>query len=742
MNARQFPIGTSVIELGGSGQNIVTIVQGGPIRVLASAAPPAIADVKAGTLVSTTTTFDVPDGSALYGMLDDTAGYVQTVVRVGGGTIDIATTEDDKTPGGAIPWIQIKISYTTIPTGGTWAFTIKPLGAPLPSIAVTGLAWNASADAIHQAIVTASSGHFTNSNLAVTNGPATTFVTIMAIGDRLGQAYELTSLDVSGITGGSGVAASGTSGTSLPPRGDTTVGVLDGLTIYNATGNPTTGTVTVSSGGPTGSIAQMATTGAGNSSAWIQNLAETLDSERRPFEYTVHNPHPTPTTIGIEQYNTTGNNNIRPVILPPGWSKVIMTESQRTGSISDMGDRTSVNRARIRIGQYTSEQQFYAADSIVRLNVARIARARLRKAEVGIIFDDAWDDFYTTTFPIIQEFPQLKGKVGLAVISSRVGTANYCTLAQIKEMVDSGWIYAINHSDTHGGASSRSFETSQNPARVGQATGTEFCVEWKAGANPSSGTFTLTFGALGATAAIAYNATLRAVTEAIIAVLPGCIVTCEDPVNSNFGLGNGFRVVMPTARALPTISNTTNYDIGWAYTIDDILQDFNRCRDFLRTNGLARNGSENIAVYPVGSYGRNVHTAMLAGGYDLGFIAGPINGSDYTDLSSIAQLNPFRVPRRDIVSENIAGVANAGRRVGSSLVSTIQFGGVLYYMGHRTNATGGDTGVIIAPNTLRARLATIVGLAEKHLRVVTAMQTRDRAEKLFGPLTQRAHGAL
>jgi hypothetical protein len=225
-------------------------------------------------------------------------------------------------------------------------------------------------------------------------------------------------------------------------------------------------------------------------------------------------------------------------------------------------------------------------------------------------------------------------------------------------------------------------------------------------------------------------------------VVPGATVTCEDAVNSTFGLGNGFRVVVPTAIALPTLDNTTNYDIGWAYTIDDILQDFNRCRDYLKVNGLAKDGSENIAVYPVGSYGKNVHAAMLAGGYDLGFIAGPINGSDYTDLSSIAQLNPFRVPRRDIVSATISGVTNSGRRVGSSLVSTLQFGGTLYFMGHRTNSTGGDTGVIIAPSTLRARLATIVGLSEKHLRVVTAMQTRDRAKRLFGPLTQRAHGAI
>jgi hypothetical protein len=634
--------------------------------------------------------------------------------------------------GGQLQAITVRL--TGAPTGGVFGFTLAPLGSTT-QFSVTGIPYNASADTLLQAVIAASSGHFNTRNIGATNGPATTYITLLPLGDRFGQQYQCVAVDGAGLTGGTSPGVSVSFGTHQEFRDDQVVGVMDGNVLYSAAAQPSSGAATLVAGGPTGNIAQLATTGPTNSSAWVQNLAETVNSESRVVEYTFHNPHATPITFGLEHYLNTNANQLRPVIIPPGWSKALMHEGQRTGNLPVMGDLTQINRVRVRVGQYNTEQLHYASDGVVRLNVGHIARARARIPRIVLLFDDGRQDLYTTIYPILQEFPTLKGKLGVGVISGRLNTPGYCTTGQLQEMKNSGWIYCVNHSDTHGGPSSRSFETSLNPARVGQSTGTDFCVEWKAGAIPSSGSVTLTFQG-GATAAFAFNDSLKNITGAILAAVPGAIVTCEDTVNSTFGLGNGLRVTLPTAQTLPTISNTTNYDIGWSYTVDDIITDFQNCRSFLIANGLSSQGSESIAVYPVGSYGRAVHAAMLQGNYSIGFGAGPISSIDWTDFSSIAKLNPFRIPRRDVVSE-----ASSGRRVLSSLLSSLEYGGVLTLMGH-TVVAGATAGVNLSPDDFRRLLTIVSQLEGTYAKVVTAMEVRDCAKAQFGELTRRAHGAL
>jgi peptidoglycan/xylan/chitin deacetylase (PgdA/CDA1 family) len=60
-------------------------------------------------------------------------------------------------------------------------------------------------------------------------------------------------------------------------------------------------------------------------------------------------------------------------------------------------------------------------------------------------FDDAQDTVYTTTYPIMKA-RGLKGTI--YAIGSFVGTAGYCTLAQLKEMYNDGWDVG-SHSYTH-----------------------------------------------------------------------------------------------------------------------------------------------------------------------------------------------------------------------------------------------------------------------------------------------------
>ncbi len=639
---------------------------------------------------------------------------------------------DEPLSGGHLHTITLRL--TGSPTGGVYGFTLAPVGTTT-GFQVTAIPYNASADTVLQALITASAGHFNTRNLGATNGPATTYITLLPLGDRFGQHYQCLAVDASGLTGGTTPGVSVSFGSHQELRDDQTVGTVDGNTLYSAAGQPSSGAVTNVVGGPTGNVAQLATTGPTNSSAWVQNLPETMNTEARVVEYTLHNPHATPITFGLEHYLNTNANQLRPVIVPPGWSKALMHEGQRTGNLPVMGDLTQVNRVRIRIGQYNTEQAHYASDGIVRLNLGNIAQARARTPRIMIVFDDARVDLYTTIYPILQEFPTLKGKMGVAVISGRLNTPGYCTTSQLQEMKSSGWIYCVNHSNTHGGPSSRAFETGLNPARIGQPTGTDFAFEWRSGSLPTTGSVTLTFQG-GATATFAYNDSLKNITTAILAAVPGSIVTCEDTVNSSFGLGNGLRITLPTAQSLPTVSNTTNYDIGWSYTVDDISTDYGLCRSFLIANGLASEGSESIAVYPVGSYGRAVHAAMLQGNFSLGFGAGPIASIDWTDFSSVAKLNPYRIPRRDIVSE-----ASGGRRVLASLLSTLEYGGTLTLMGH-TVVPGPSAGVNLSPEDFRRMLTILAQLQGKYAKVVTAMEFRDTAKKLYGSFTNRPHGAL
>jgi hypothetical protein len=127
---------------------------------------------------------------------------------------------------------------------------------------------------------------------------------------------------------------------------------------------------------------------------------------------------------------------------------------------------------------------------------------------------------------------------------------------------------------------------------------------------------------------------------------------------------------------------------------------------------------------------------MLQGNYSIGFGAGPISSIDWTDFSSIAKLNPFRIPRRDVVSE-----ASSGRRVLSSLLSSLEYGGVLTLMGH-TVVAGATAGVNLSPDDFRRLLTIVSQLEGTYAKVVTAMEVRDCAKAQFGELTRRAHGAL
>ena len=80
--------------------------------------------------------------------------------------------------------------------------------------------------------------------------------------------------------------------------------------------------------------------------------------------------------------------------------------------------------------------------------VAGIYKQRNRRPKLIIEFDDAWAGVYTYAFPAMQALG-IPGTI--CVIAGTVGTAGYCTDAQLREMKAAGWNMIVhgfyNHSD-------------------------------------------------------------------------------------------------------------------------------------------------------------------------------------------------------------------------------------------------------------------------------------------------------
>lgn len=77
-------------------------------------------------------------------------------------------------------------------------------------------------------------------------------------------------------------------------------------------------------------------------------------------------------------------------------------------------------------------------------------------------FDDSWDDHILTAKPIMDLYG-FKGSD--MVISSKVGSANYMTLAQLKELVAAGWSMHV-HTDTHTDLSTQTLEEQRTEYRT------------------------------------------------------------------------------------------------------------------------------------------------------------------------------------------------------------------------------------------------------------------------------------
>ena len=78
--------------------------------------------------------------------------------------------------------------------------------------------------------------------------------------------------------------------------------------------------------------------------------------------------------------------------------------------------------------------------------VAGVYKAASRRPKLIIEFDDAWAGVYSKAFPLMQA-AGIPGTI--CVIASLVGTAGYCTDAQLREMKAAGWNMIVHGETNH-----------------------------------------------------------------------------------------------------------------------------------------------------------------------------------------------------------------------------------------------------------------------------------------------------
>ncbi|MEW5804069.1 MAG: polysaccharide deacetylase family protein [bacterium] len=121
-----------------------------------------------------------------------------------------------------------------------------------------------------------------------------------------------------------------------------------------------------------------------------------------------------------------------------GWNHMIL--NRLDWAVTGAADWGSISAIQIQVNPIVSEIAVASWDSIYS-SVEGIPRC-------VIAFDDACESAYTEGYAYMHP----RGVRGtIYVVPTLIGTAGYCTLAQLEEMYDAGWALA-NHSYTHPGS--------------------------------------------------------------------------------------------------------------------------------------------------------------------------------------------------------------------------------------------------------------------------------------------------
>lgn len=95
--------------------------------------------------------------------------------------------------------------------------------------------------------------------------------------------------------------------------------------------------------------------------------------------------------------------------------------------------------------QYLQNQGYHTV-SIDELADALINKKTLPPKSIAITIDDGYDDFYINAYPILYKY-QLKAN--LMIATGLLGNAGYLNWDDLKRMIDTGYIFAYNHTWSH-----------------------------------------------------------------------------------------------------------------------------------------------------------------------------------------------------------------------------------------------------------------------------------------------------
>lgn len=125
------------------------------------------------------------------------------------------------------------------------------------------------------------------------------------------------------------------------------------------------------------------------------------------------------------------------ILLVPGWNYIRLNIADVVLNPPAVGTWTDFKLLHIATTGQTGRT--------IKIYVDNIRVGVLSKPKLVWMFDDNWASVYDNAFPAMKK---LRIPATMAVIASRVGTAGYTTLDQLKEMQDAGWAI-VNHSNTH-----------------------------------------------------------------------------------------------------------------------------------------------------------------------------------------------------------------------------------------------------------------------------------------------------
>lgn len=131
--------------------------------------------------------------------------------------------------------------------------------------------------------------------------------------------------------------------------------------------------------------------------------------------------------------------------LVPGWNEIVIPITYFE-SVGNESFNNSMNTLQVSVTQKGNLPVSVVYDALY--------QDYKGKGKVIIQFDDGWSSVYTKAFPLMKE----KGFVGnVGIVSSIVGSKNYATTAQLKEMYEQGWDI-FNHTNSHARLSTLSHE--------------------------------------------------------------------------------------------------------------------------------------------------------------------------------------------------------------------------------------------------------------------------------------------